>query len=98
MVVPKAKKINGDAVRIGAVIHRLRIERGWSLVTLARRSGMHPTYLGVLEKGGNAPSVTTLFDLADVFNINASDIIREAEEGRREAAKRRAAAMMAKEG
>jgi transcriptional regulator with XRE-family HTH domain len=41
-------------------------------------------YLGHLEKGGNTPSLITLFELADVFNIAASEIVREVEEARKQ--------------
>ena len=44
---------------------------------------MNPTYLGVLEKGGNMPSLATLLELADVFNVQAADIVREVEQARR---------------
>jgi XRE family transcriptional regulator, regulator of sulfur utilization len=83
--MPVSSRKQADAVRFGAVIHRLRVERGWTLAKLAQRSGMNPTYLGVLEKGGNMVSLTTLFELADVFSIPAAEIVREVEEMRRQA-------------
>lgn len=89
--MPVSTRKDADAVRFGSVIHRLRTERGWTLVKLAQRSGMNPTYLGVLEKGGNLPSLTTLLELADVFNVSAGDIVREVEEMRRQARAARAA-------
>jgi len=84
--MPKATRPNADAVRFGAIVQRLRTQRGWTLRKLAQRSGMNPTYLGVLEKGGNMPSLATLLELADVFNVQASDIVREVEQARRPAA------------
>lgn len=93
--MPKSTTVNRDAQRFGAVVRRLRIERGWTLTKLAQRSGMNPTYLGVLEKGGNLPSLTTLFELADVFNVSAGDIVREVEEMRRQARAERAAKLQA---
>lgn len=77
--MPKSKKVDRDAKRFGELIHRLRTERGWTLVKFGQRSGMNPTYLGVLEKGGNMPSLQTLFELADVFGVSASEMIREIE-------------------
>ena len=82
-VMPKAMRRNHDAIRFGAIIQRLRTERGWSLVKLAQRSGMNATYLGVLEKGGNVPSLSTIFELADVFNTTAADLVREVEDARK---------------
>lgn len=81
--MPKSSYTDPDAVRLGAIIKRLRIDRGWTLVKMAQRAGMNPTYLGVMEKGGNMPSVATLLEIADVFNVEAADIIRELENARR---------------
>ena len=81
--MPKSTYLNRDAVRFGAIVHRLRVARRWTLVKLAQRSGMNPTYLGVLEKGGNLPSISTILELAEVFNVSAADIVREVEEARR---------------
>jgi transcriptional regulator with XRE-family HTH domain len=78
--MPKKQRANSATIRFGQVIQRLRIERGWTLVKFAQRTGMNPTYLGVLEKGGNMPSVETLFELADVFNVKAWQLLREFEE------------------
>src|SRR5687768_13174380 len=85
--MPRATRTNPDAVRFGAVIRRLRLERGWTIVKLSLRSGMNPVYLGVLEKGGNMPSLFTLLELAEVFNVEAADIVREVEQERRGARK-----------
>jgi len=59
--MPKAARVHPDALRFGAIIKRLRTERGWTLVKFAQRSGMHATYLGaehllqpVLERIPNA--------------------------------------------
>ena len=51
---------------------------------------MNPNYLGALEKGGNMPSVDTLLEMADVYGVNASDIVHEVEEARRVARTRAA--------
>lgn len=81
--MPKSTYLNRDAVRFGAIVHRLRVARGWTLVKLSQRTGMNPTYLGVLEKGGNLPSLTTVLELADVFNVEAAELVREIEQARR---------------
>ena len=95
IAMPKLTSTNHDAVRFGAILRRLRIARGWTILVAAQRSGMNPNYLGSLEKGGNMPSVDTLLEIADVYGVNASDIVREVEEARRNARKERAAAVMA---
>ncbi len=78
--MPRKQQADAASIRFGKVIQRLRLARGWTLVKFAQRSGMNATYLGVLEKGGNMPSVETLFELADVFNVKAWQLLREFEE------------------
>ena len=94
-LMPKARRRDPDAVLFGWVIKRLREERGWSIAMLARRTAINPTHLGVLEKGGNIPSLTTILLLGNALGINGSDIVREVEQMRREAAQRRLAAKKA---
>ncbi|HEV7238791.1 MAG TPA: helix-turn-helix transcriptional regulator [Thermoanaerobaculia bacterium] len=85
--MPKAKHVHPAAVRFGAIIRRLRLSRGWTLAKCAQRTGMNPTYLGVLEKGGNMPSLQTLLELADVFNVEAAEMVREVEQAQKPAAR-----------
>ena len=89
--MPKLTSANHDAAHFGAILRRLRLARGWTLIVAAQRCGMNPNYLGALEKGGNMPSIDTLLEVADVYGVNASDIVHEVEEARRAARKRDAA-------
>jgi len=36
----------------------------------------------VLERGGNSPSLTTIFKLAAVFGVEAAELVREIEQSR----------------
>ncbi len=81
--MPKRSYDSPTAARFGAILRRLREARAWSLGVAARRCDLHPTYLGVLEKGGNMPSLETLFEIADVYGVSAAEIVREVEEVRR---------------
>lgn len=72
-----------DAVRFGAIVTRLRMERGWTIADLSRLSGLNATWLGVLERGGNIPSLATIFKLAAVFGVEAAALVREIEQSRR---------------
>ena len=90
--MPKLGFKHPDAARFGAILRRLRLARGWTILVAAQRCGMNPNYLGALEKGGNMPSVDTLLEVADVYGVNAADIVREVEEARRAARKRQATA------
>jgi transcriptional regulator with XRE-family HTH domain len=66
-----------DAARFGAIIQRLRLSRGWPVVKLARRAGMNAQSLGVLENGGNNPTLSTVLELAEVLGADAGAIVRE---------------------
>jgi len=47
---------------------------------------MNDTYLGVMERGGNIPTLATIFKLAEVFGVEAAELVREIEKGRKPAA------------
>ena len=73
-----------DALRFGAILRRGEARsRGWTIVKLARRSGMHHQYLGVVEAGGNIPSLSTILAVCEVLGADAGAMIREVAEARR---------------
>jgi len=78
--MPKALHKTATSIAFGHVINRLRKQREWTILTLSHRTGLNANHLSVLESGSNVPSVHTLFQLAEVFGVRASDIVREAEE------------------
>lgn len=63
----------------GAVIRRLRQERGLSQEVLALESELHRTYVSLLERGKRIPTLGTLFRLAIVLGVLPSEIIRSVE-------------------
>ena len=71
----RAKVVSEDAVRFGAIINRLRTEHRWTLEDLARFSRMNSTYLGVLERGLNMPTLATILEVAEVFGVDAAEIV-----------------------
>lgn len=73
----RARQLDADAARFGAVVNRLRQERQWSLVDLAERTGMNAIYLGVLERGENVPTLSTILRLADALDVPAADLVQE---------------------
>ena len=79
----KTSTPNPYAELFGAIFRDLRVRRGWTIRKCAQRLGINPTHLGVLEAGGNMPSIELLLEIADTFNIEASTIMRAFEEGRK---------------
>jgi transcriptional regulator with XRE-family HTH domain len=61
--------------RLGRYIHRLRVERGWSLRRLATMAGMDATGLMRLEQGKTvAPHPHHLAGLAEALDIDVADL------------------------
>jgi transcriptional regulator with XRE-family HTH domain len=75
--MPQARTFNADAARFGAILRRLRQERGWTLRKLATRSGMSAIYVSIVERGGNVPSLTTVLELIEVLGADIGDVMRE---------------------
>ena len=94
----QAAYVTADAALFGKMIKRLRMAQGWTIAEFARRSGYHKNHLSVLERGRNIPSLEMLFTLAEIFRIDAADMVREVELARRARQAARAAAMLAAAG
>ena len=75
--MPKARRYNADADRFGAILRQLREQRGWTRQKLAQRAGMTPTYVGILEQGGNVPSITSVLELIEVLGGDIGDVMRQ---------------------
>jgi DNA-binding XRE family transcriptional regulator len=82
-VMPLSRQTDPDAVRFGAILRRERLARGWTLRKLAQRAGMNAQYLGVVEAGGNIPSLSTILEVCEVLGADAGAMIREVAEARR---------------
>lgn len=65
------------SVRFGAVIRRIRLQRGCSIVTLARQVGMSAPYLSVLEQGGNDTTLSTIVRLCNALGADIGEVMRE---------------------
>ena len=75
--MPRASRVNPDAVCFGKIIQRHRLARGWDFSEFGRFAAMNPTYLRVLEKGGNTPTLQTVLHLAEVFRADPAEWVRE---------------------
>jgi transcriptional regulator with XRE-family HTH domain len=94
----KAAYITADAADFGRLIRRLRMAEGWTIAEFARRSGFNKNHLSLLELGKNMPSLNMLFTLAEIFHVDASEMVRKVELARRSRKSARAAAMLAAAG
>jgi len=74
--MPIGRKYNADADRFGAILRQLREQRGWTRQKLAQRAGLATTYIGVLESGGNVPTISTALELIEVLGGDIGDIMR----------------------
>jgi transcriptional regulator with XRE-family HTH domain len=66
--------------RLGAVIARLREAKGWDRGTLARRADLSDTYVRLIERGDNVPTLTVVIELAAVLGVTPAELVREATE------------------
>ena len=75
--MPRSRTISMDAVRFGSMIRRIRTDCGWTRRRLARRAGLSERYLGILETGGNVPTLTTILELTEVLGADVGEIMRQ---------------------
>ncbi|HEX9982241.1 MAG TPA: helix-turn-helix transcriptional regulator [Thermoanaerobaculia bacterium] len=75
--MPRASKADADAAVFGRVVKRLRRQRGFSSAKLAQRLGITPQYLGILEHGGNSPTLRVILDFGECLGVDAGEIIRQ---------------------
>jgi len=59
----------------GQVLKDLRTERGLSQQQLALDSELDRTYISLLERGLRQPTLSTIFQLAEVLKSSPSDIV-----------------------
>jgi transcriptional regulator with XRE-family HTH domain len=75
--VPRRLTKDPDAVRFGAIVRRLRVQRGWTQDEMAERAGMNGSYVGFIERGDNVPTLTVILLLAETLNVDVGDLVRE---------------------
>jgi transcriptional regulator with XRE-family HTH domain len=63
-------------VAFGKVIRELRVATGMSQEALSFVCHRHRTYVSLIERGKNSPSIATLWVMADALRVTPSQIIR----------------------
>lgn len=61
-------------------LKKYRKHNNLSQEALAHSSGLDRTYIGLLERSQRQPSLSTIFKLADVLQVNPHIFIKEVEE------------------
>lgn len=61
-----------DRSKIGKTIRELRAARGWSQEKLAERAGLHPTYVGGIERGERNVGLDNLIKIARALRQHPS--------------------------
>ena len=57
-----------------------RLTKGLSQERLAEIASIHPTHVGLIERGRRNPSIEVAYKLAAALGMNLSQLIKEAEE------------------
>lgn len=68
-----------SAKLIGAVLQRLRKEKGLSQEVLSGLAGLDRTHYSKIERGLRSPTIDTVFKIAHALNIPPHELIREIE-------------------
>jgi transcriptional regulator with XRE-family HTH domain len=62
--------------QIGQKIRELRKARGWTQEQLAEKSGLHPTYIGGVERGDRNPTISAYYKISEVFDISLANLFK----------------------
>lgn len=80
----KAGKEHGKAATpetaFAQTLQEMRKERGISQEALGFESGYHRTYISMLERGIQNPSLRTILSIASALGISAARIVQRVEE------------------
>ncbi len=79
--IKRETKTLGQA--IGAVVTKLRLEKKWSQVDLAIRSGYTSGWVSKLERGNVSPKLELIVSLADTFDLKLSQFFARVERAQR---------------
>jgi len=75
--VSRRTKRTRDGEVFGALIRKLRTERGLTQELLAERTELSVSYVGFIERGENVPTLTIVLNVADALGVDAADLVRE---------------------
>lgn len=62
---------------MGGAVRGHRMKLGWSQEDLGERAGLHPSYIGQIERGVKKISIATLQKLSTALKVGISDLLLE---------------------
>lgn len=63
------------AAAFGKRLRLLRTDRGWTQERLAERCGLHPTYIGLVERGERNPSLANVGRMAVGLGMTLDQLV-----------------------
>jgi transcriptional regulator with XRE-family HTH domain len=66
-------------VAFGLAVRWFREERCLSQEALGHRAGVHPTYVGQVERGEKSPTIGTVFKLSAALDLAPGQLVEAAE-------------------
>lgn len=69
----------GPEKAFGQVLRETRKRKGLSQEKLADETNFDRTYISLMERGVQSPTVRTLFRLAEALDVRASELVRRTE-------------------
>lgn len=73
-MLKKKNSPSGTRLRLAATIRRLRKERKWSQEKLAELCGLHPNYIGGIERGERNVAIDNIERIALAFEMTVKDL------------------------
>ena len=64
-----------EAVLFGAEVRRIREERGLAQSVVADAAGISLTYLSLIERGENTPTLTVVFRLCEALGVSPAKLL-----------------------
>jgi transcriptional regulator with XRE-family HTH domain len=68
---------SSDKPRFGKTIRRLRLAKEWTQEQLAERTGLHPTYIGGIERGERNLGFDNLLKIARALGEHPSALFED---------------------
>ena len=66
-----------DRKRFGKKIRQVRLAKGWTQEELAERAGLHPTYIGGIERGERNLGFDNLLKVARALGEHPASLFAE---------------------